>query len=81
MEVNFAPEIEQKLNEIAARTGRPAAELVEDVIADYVDEMAETRALLDSRYDEMASGTVQSIDGEEAFARLREKLNARHGSA
>lgn len=40
MEVHFAPELEKKLNDIATQTGRPAAELVQDVVAGYVDELA-----------------------------------------
>jgi hypothetical protein len=36
--------------------------------------------MLDSRYDDIKSGRVKPIDGEEAFARLREKSEARHNS-
>ena len=77
MEVRFAPELEAKLNELAATTGRPADELVQDVIAGYVDELAEVRNMLESRYDDIKSGRVQPIDGEEAFERLREMSAAR----
>lgn len=80
MEVNFAPEIEKKLNEIATRTGRPAAELVQDAVARYVDDLADTRNMLDSRYDDMKSGKVKMIPGEEAFARLHERIEARRNS-
>ena len=31
------------------------------------------REMLDRRYDEIKSGRVKPIDGEEAFARLRRK--------
>ena len=77
MEVRFAPELEAKLNELAATTGRPADELVQDVVAGYVDELAEIRNMLESRYDDIKSGRVQPIDGEEAFERLREMSAAR----
>jgi hypothetical protein len=33
MEVNFAPELEKKLNELAAQTGRPAADLLPGVLS------------------------------------------------
>jgi len=33
--------------------------------------------MLDSRYDDIKSGRVRPIDGEEAFARLRQKSDAR----
>jgi len=32
--------------------------------------------MLDSRYDELKSGRVEPIDGEEAFARLKAKTEA-----
>jgi len=73
MELRISPEIEQKLNDLAAQTGRAADELVEDAIAGYLEELAGVRRLLDSRYDDIQSGRVKAIDGEEAFARLREK--------
>lgn len=76
MEVNFAPELEKKLNDLAAQTGRPAAELVQDAVAGYVDDLPETRALLDRRYDDIKSGKVKLIPGDEVFARLREKSAA-----
>jgi predicted DNA-binding protein len=77
MEVHFTPELEKKLNEIAAQTGRPAAELVQDAVADMVDELAGTREMLDRRYDEIKSGKVKMIPGDEAFARLHERIEAR----
>ena len=50
MEVNFSPELEKKPNDLAAQTGRPAAELVQDAVAGYLDDLPETRAMLDRRY-------------------------------
>lgn len=38
MEVNFTPEIEAKLADIAARQGRPPGELVQDVIGRYFED-------------------------------------------
>ena len=77
MEVQFEPALQAKLEEIARESGRAAAELVHDAVAGYVDELAETRRMLDSRYDEIKSGKVKVIDGEEAFARLHERIDAR----
>ncbi len=77
MEVHFTPELEKKLNEIAAQTGRPAAELVQDAVADMVDELAGTREMLDRRYDDIKSGRVKLIPGDEVFARLRQKSEDR----
>ena len=74
MEVQFAPDVEKKLNEIAAQRGRGSADgLVQDVIGGYIDELARTREMLDSRYDDLKSGRVQPIDGEEFFESLRRR--------
>ena len=72
MEVNFAPDLQVKLNELAAQSGKPATELVQDAVAGYVGEMAELRGMLESRYEDIKSGRVQPIEGEKAFHKLRE---------
>ena len=77
MEVNFAPEIEKKLNDLAAQSGMSADELVQDAVAGMFDELAETREMLDRRYDEIKSGKVKLIPGDEAFARLHERIETR----
>ena len=76
MEVHFKPDLQAKLDELAIETGRPTGELVEDVVAGYFDELARTRDMLNSRYDDLKSGRVKPIDGEEAFARLRANTEA-----
>jgi len=80
MEVHFTPELEKKLTELAARSGRGLDELVRDVMAEYADEFAKTRQMLNCRYDEIKSGKVELIDGEEAFGRVRERIDARRNS-
>ena len=77
MEVHFTPELEKKLNDLAALSGRPADELVQDAVAGLVDELAGTREMLDSRYDDIKSGRVELIPGDEAFAQLHERIEAR----
>jgi predicted DNA-binding protein len=37
MEVHFTPDVEDKLIALAAKTGRPAGDLVQDAVADYVN--------------------------------------------
>jgi predicted transcriptional regulator len=73
MEVHLSQETGSRLQELAAKTGRAPDELVEDAMAGYLQELAETREMLDSRYDDLKSGRVKPVDGEEAFARLRDK--------
>jgi predicted DNA-binding protein len=73
MEVQFAPELEKQLNDLATQSGRGPAELIQDVMAGYVSEVSETREILDSRYDDIKSGRVKLIPGEEVEAYFREK--------
>jgi predicted DNA-binding protein len=78
MEVDLSPELEKRLNDLATQTGRPAAELVRDAVSDLVDELAGTRTLLDRRYDDIKSGKVKLIPGDQIEAYFREKSeNAR----
>ena len=80
MEVQFEPDVQAKLDQMARESGRAAIELVRDAVAGYVDEIGGTRDMLNSRYDDIESGKVKLIDGEEAFARLRERIDARRNS-
>jgi hypothetical protein len=73
LDVHFKPELQAKLDELATETGRPPGQLVEDVVAGYFDELVQTREMLDSRYDDLRSGRVKPIDGEEVFDRLRRR--------
>ena len=77
MEVHFTPELEKQLNELAAKTGRGADELVQDVVAGYVDELASVREVLDGRYDDLKSGRVKPVDGEAFFEQLRQREDER----
>ena len=77
MAVHLKPETEARLRELAATTGRAPEELVEDAMSGYLAELAQVRNMLDSRYDEIKSGRDRPIDGEEAFARLRQKSEDR----
>jgi hypothetical protein len=71
------PDLQAKIERWTAETGRPADELAEDAIAGYFEGLAEVRGTLDSRYDDLESGKVKLIDGEEARARLHEHIRAR----
>lgn len=77
MEVLLTPEIQATFDEISRQSGRPASELANDAIASYCQDRLEVRQLLDSRYEDIASGRVKPISGEEAFRLLREKSEAR----
>jgi hypothetical protein len=76
MEVRLAPDLQAKLDELVIETGLTPDELFADAMAGYVAELAQVREMLNSRYDDMKSGRVKPIDGEEAFARLKAKTEA-----
>jgi len=80
MEVHFTRELEARLDELAAHTGRAKDELVQDVVESYLDELAEVRVMLDHRYNDIKNGEVEPVDGDEAFARLRQRSEARRNS-
>jgi hypothetical protein len=80
MEVHLTPDAEAKLEQMARETGLPKDELVEDAVTGLFDELAYTRQTLDRRYDDLESGRVKPIPGNEVFARLRAKSAARRAS-
>jgi hypothetical protein len=49
-------------------------------MAGYLAELAQVRKMVDNRYDEIKSGRVEPIDGEDAFNRLRRKSENRRNS-
>ena len=73
MEVRLTPDLEAKLNQLSAETGRAKEELVQDAMAGYLAELSQVRDMLDARYDDIKSGRVKPIDGEEVFSRMRQK--------
>jgi len=77
MEVRLSPEVQAKLEEFARESGRSTDEVVSDALTAYVDEVSQLRQMLETRYDDLASGRVKPIDGEEAYRRLTEKTEAR----
>jgi hypothetical protein len=82
MQVQFDnPELQAKVEQWMSETGRPAEELVEDAMAGYFDELAQVRQTLDSRYDDIKSGKVKLIPGDEAHARLMAGIESRRSKA
>lgn len=76
MEVQLTPDVEKKLNDLAAESGRGTNELLEDALAGNLDELAHTRETLNSRYDDLKSGRVKPISRDEVVAHFREKSAA-----
>ena len=76
MEVHLTPDVQAKLERMARESGRPSDELVEDAVVGYFDELAQTRELLDRSFDDLESGGVKPLDGEESYRRLMAKTEA-----
>jgi hypothetical protein len=49
MEVHFPPDLQAKIDEWVRKTGLTPDRLIEDALAGYVPEIAQTREMLDSR--------------------------------
>ena len=73
MEVHLKPESESRLQELAALSGRSPDQLIEDAMAGYLRELAQTREMLDGRYDDIKSGRVKAVDGRAFFDSLRQR--------
>jgi hypothetical protein len=55
--------------------------LIEDAMAGYFEELTQTREILNNRYDDLESGRVKPIPGDEVIVRLREKSAARRSQS
>jgi len=77
MRVHVTQEMAKKLADLSATTGRAVDEIVEDALEGYLEEFRSLRNTLASRYDDLKSGRLAPISGEEAFTRLRQKSEAR----
>ena len=77
MEVHFAPDLQAKIDELVTETGYAPDKLVADAMAGYVAELAATREMLNSRYDDLKSGRVKPIPGDDVLAHFRDKSAAR----
>ena len=76
--MQFSPDVEKQLNDLAAQSGRGAKEVLLDALAGYFEEVKQTRQMLNSRYDDLKSGRVKAIPGDEVEAYFREKSAAAH---
>ena len=61
MEVHITPELQAQIDKLVAESGYPVEKLIEDALAAYAPELAQTREMLDSRYDDLKSGRVKRI--------------------
>ena len=78
MEVRLKPETESRLNELAAETGRPKDELVEDAMAGYLDLYLKQ----DARFQEAVQQGIASadrgdlLDHDDVVARIEKRFGS-----
>lgn len=77
MEVHFSPDVEARFEQLARDSGCRSEALVDDAVAGLFDEVAYARDMLDRRYDDLESGKVKLIDGDEAYRSLIAKTDER----
>lgn len=77
MEVQLTPDVQAKLDQLSYETGRKREEFVRDALAGYFDELVRVRGLVDSRYDDLKSGRVALVSGEQVVAHFSKKSVAR----
>ena len=77
MSIRITPEHEARINELARQTGRDNTEVLGEVIDSYFEELARINATLDRRYDEIKSGKVKTVSGDEALERLQRRSEER----
>jgi hypothetical protein len=70
------PDLQAKLDRWVTETGSGPNQLIEEAMAGYFDELARTREMLNSRYDDLKSGRVKPISRDELVAHFREKSAA-----
>jgi predicted transcriptional regulator len=58
MEISFAPELEAKLNQVASQTGKGASQIVEDLVANYLDHDQWFRQQVQKGLDSLDRGEV-----------------------
>ena len=80
MEVHLAPELQAQLDQLANETGCPPEKFIEDALAWYMPEFAESREMLDRRYDDLKSGRVKPIGRDEVAAHFRDRSAARRST-
>ena len=77
MEVQFTPDVQARLDQLAVETGRPREEFISDALAGYFEELTQLGTLMDTRYTDLKSGRVRLLSGEQVKAHFDAKSAAR----
>ena len=80
MSIRLTPEHEAWIKELARQTGRDNNEVLGEVIDSYFAELGRINATLDRRYDEIKTGEIKPIRGDDVFERLRRTSEGRRAA-
>jgi predicted transcriptional regulator len=67
------PDLDQKLRSLAAETGTSPEALAEETLTSYFAAAADLGDVFEQRLREVEQGKVETVDGEQAFARLKKR--------
>ena len=76
MEVYFTSDLEEKLQALAAESGREAGALVQEAVAGYVDELADVRAHIEEGF--LQAERDELIDGAQARREIQARKDNWH---
>jgi len=77
MELHLSSDLAAKLNRLAAETGRPEDELIQEAMAGYFAELEHLREGLDNRYDDVKTDESNQSKVKRLLKHLRKKSKAR----
>jgi predicted transcriptional regulator len=73
MPLHLTPELEQRLEQVAAQSGRTPEELAHEALDRFVTEQEEILAAIQEGDDDIAAGRV--LDHEEVVARFEKRFS------
>jgi predicted DNA-binding protein len=76
MEIQLPPKDQALLADLAERTGRAEAEIVQEVMGSYLHGVEEVREMLDRRLDDIESGQVRPLTPDELWDNLERRKAA-----
>jgi predicted DNA-binding protein len=79
MSLEIKPSQEAKIAALAAKTGRDKAEILDELIDSYFDELADVRGMLDKRYDEFKAGRIKELTLEQLRNDIERRKSSRKG--
>lgn len=80
--MQFQPQVQAELDQLAIEMGLSVDDLANELMADCLHKRAEVRKTIDRRFEDIESGRVTLIPGDQVRAMMREQseaYRAKHG--